>query len=163
MRMPLFFFSFLVLLESYFSAGKLCLGAKSPRREVVRSSAGADTMHPPQPHFGGHSRSTPQGMILNIQPGYHFFWGGGVNSLWLEGFAPGSSIEKGSGVDWLSQLSANRQQGCEPVSGHLSVGCSTTRPLSVPVHKGFANVCNCSLQLKKPICVFLPVWPTDCH
>ena len=38
---------------------------KSPRREVVRSSAGACVVYPP---FGGRSRSIPQGMILDVQP-----------------------------------------------------------------------------------------------
>ena len=40
--------------------------AKSPRREVVRSSAGAGVVYPP--FFRGHSRSIPQGMILAVQP-----------------------------------------------------------------------------------------------
>ena len=38
---------------------------ESPRREVVRSSAGAGVIYPP---FWGHSRSIPQGMILDVQP-----------------------------------------------------------------------------------------------
>ena len=38
---------------------------ESPQREVVRSSAGASGVYPP---FGGHSRSIPQGMILDVQP-----------------------------------------------------------------------------------------------
>ena len=37
---------------------------KSPRREVVRSSAGADTVPPPP--FWCRSRSIPQGMILDV-------------------------------------------------------------------------------------------------
>ena len=37
---------------------------KSPRREVVRSSAGTGVVYPP---FWGHSRSIPQGMILDVQ------------------------------------------------------------------------------------------------
>ena len=37
----------------------------SPRREVVRSSAGAGVVYPPL--FGGHSRSIPQGMILVVR------------------------------------------------------------------------------------------------
>ena len=41
-------------------------GSKSPRREVARSSAGADP-HPP-PLFGGRSCSIPQGMILDVYP-----------------------------------------------------------------------------------------------
>ena len=39
---------------------------KSPGREVVRSSAGAGVVYPS--FFGGHSRSIPQGMILDVQP-----------------------------------------------------------------------------------------------
>ena len=39
---------------------------KSPQREVVRSSAGAGVVYPP--FLGGHSRSIPQGMILDVQP-----------------------------------------------------------------------------------------------
>ena len=38
---------------------------KSPRREVVRSSAGAGVVYP---LFWGHSRSIPQGMIFDVQP-----------------------------------------------------------------------------------------------
>ena len=38
---------------------------KSPRREVVRSSARAGVVYPP---FLGHSRSIPQGMIFDVQP-----------------------------------------------------------------------------------------------
>ena len=37
---------------------------KSPQREVVRSSVGADTIHP---LFGGCSRSTTPGMILDVR------------------------------------------------------------------------------------------------
>ena len=40
--------------------------AESPRREVVRSSAGAGVVYPP--FWGGHLRSIPQGMILDVQP-----------------------------------------------------------------------------------------------
>ena len=40
--------------------------SKSPRREVVRSSAGASVVPPPL--LGGHSRSIPQGMIFDVQP-----------------------------------------------------------------------------------------------
>ena len=40
---------------------------ESPRREVVRSSAGACVILPP-PLFGGRLRSIPQGMILDVQP-----------------------------------------------------------------------------------------------
>ena len=36
---------------------------KSPRREVVRSSAGADLY---TPLLGGCSRSIPEGMILDV-------------------------------------------------------------------------------------------------
>ena len=36
---------------------------KSPRREVVRSSAGTD---PYGPLFGGRSRSIPEGMISDV-------------------------------------------------------------------------------------------------
>ena len=39
---------------------------ESPRREVVRSSAGAGVVL--YPLFGGHSRSIPQGMIFDFQP-----------------------------------------------------------------------------------------------
>ena len=42
------------------------LGRKSPRREGVRSSAGAGVIYPP--FFGGHSRSIPQSVILDVQP-----------------------------------------------------------------------------------------------
>ena len=35
--------------------------------EVVRSSAGADAIPPPL-FLGGHPRSIPQGMILDVQP-----------------------------------------------------------------------------------------------
>ena len=38
---------------------------KSPRREVVRSSAGAGVVYP---LFWGHSRGIPQGMIFDVQP-----------------------------------------------------------------------------------------------
>ena len=50
-------FSGKVWVRFWFKPG--CFG-KSPRREVVRSSAA--------PLFGGHSRSIPQGMILDVQP-----------------------------------------------------------------------------------------------
>ena len=41
---------------------------KSPRREVIRSSAGAGVVYPPFGGGGGHPRSIPQGMILDVQP-----------------------------------------------------------------------------------------------
>ena len=84
--------------EFYGGSTYECKTCKSPRREVVRSSAGACVVYPPL--FGGRSLSIPRGMILDIQPlvkslfcprkrspngffdseasetGYHF-WGGG--------------------------------------------------------------------------------------
>ena len=47
-----------------------CSITESPRREVVRSSAGAGVIYPPL--FWGHLRSIPQGMILDVQPNHYF-------------------------------------------------------------------------------------------
>ena len=48
-------------------AGRLLgiFSAKSPRREVVRSSAGAGVV---SPLFGGHLRSIPQRVVSDVQP-----------------------------------------------------------------------------------------------
>ena len=117
---------------------------KSPRRAVVRSSAGRPGRHtPPPPLLGGHSRSIPQGMIFDVQPLVKslfcptkqspngFFdseasiplklaiifgrgWGG-IKGLWLEGFEPGSSIKEGSGADWPIRRSPIRRPGVRPL------------------------------------------------
>ena len=107
-------------------------------------------MHPPL--FVGHSRSIPQGMILDVQPLVKsLFWptkqspngffgveasiplkldsiffagGGGVKSLWLEGFEPGSSVKEGSRADRTIQYSPSSRP--EPTLGDSPVGYSTT-------------------------------------
>ena len=109
------------------------------------------------PLFGGHSRSTPQGMMLDVQPLAKslfcptkqspkgplkldtIFWvglgvgGGGVQKFVVERILTRVEYNKGSrSIDWLSRRSPNCPPGIKPALGDPSAGCSTARPLSVP-------------------------------
>ena len=101
---------------------------KSPRREVVRSSASAGVVYPP--FLGGHSRSIPQGMIFDVQPlvkslfyrirqspngflilrplspetGYHLWGGGGASKVCVqrdlnEGQVGQSRVDRSAGAN----------------------------------------------------------------
>ena len=114
----------------WWSLGVATKFRKSPRREVVRSSAGVGVVYP---LFLGHSRSIPQGMIFDVQPlvkslfcpirptpngvlilrplspktGYHFFERGGGG----EGGGQKFSLRRLQAVGWSA------------------VSCITIRPL----------------------------------
>ena len=123
---------------------------KSPRREVVRSSAAAGAYTPP---FWGSFRSIPQGMIFDVQPRlksllcairqypnvffdsealspetrYHFFEGGGkkVCAQKVLGTDP-AEVTRGLAPPggWPTGNRTADLQGCGGLHYHSTIACS---------------------------------------
>ena len=112
--------------------------AKSPRREVVRSSAGVDAI--PPPFFGGRSRSIPQGMILDVQPLVRslfcptkqspngFFDFGASIPVKLDNIFKGGGVVGGAGGGGQKFV---ERRGLEPKIAYSRPKCAAIRPPTV--------------------------------